>query len=183
MRKDEKEQVVAELVEELAGAGSLIISGYRGLTVKELTELRRGIAGFGAHTRVVKKTLLLRALSGRDEERVGEHMDGPVAVTFVSGDPMPVLKSMSAFAKTHAALEFKGGWIERRAVNGKQVLEMSALPAREELLARLLASMQGPLVNLVMTLQAVPRDLVLTLQALVEKRGGVAATGEAEAVA
>ena len=96
---------------------------------------------------------------------------------------MPVLKSMSVFAKTHSELDFKGGWIERRSVDGRQVVEISALPPREELLARLLASMQGPLVYLVATLQAVPRDLVLTLQALVEKRGGVPAPEEASASA
>jgi large subunit ribosomal protein L10 len=174
VRKDEKGQVVAELQQELEAAGSLIISGYRGLTVKELTELRRNIGGLGAHMRVVKKTLMLRALTGRDEEQVGEHMDGPVAVTFVTGDPLPVLKSMSAFAKTHDEVDFKGGWIERRSVNGKQLLEISVLPPREEILARLLASLQGPLVYLVATLQAVPRDLVLTLQALIEKRSAPA---------
>ncbi len=174
MRKDEKGQLIAELQQELEAAGSLIISGYRGLTVKQLTELRRGIGGLGAHMRVVKKTLLLRALAGTDEERIGEHMDGPIAITFVSGDPMPVLKSMSAFAKTHAQLDFVGGWIERRSVNGKQLVEIAALPPRQEILARLLASMQGPLVYLVATLQAVPRDLVLTLQALAEKRAGEA---------
>jgi large subunit ribosomal protein L10 len=107
-------------------------------------------------------------------------MDGPVAVTFVSGDPMPVLKTMSVFAKRHGELGFMGGWIERRSVDGKQLVEISMLPPREEILARLLASMQGPLVYLMATLQAVPRDLVLTLQALVEKRGGAT---EAEATA
>ena len=174
MRKDEKGHVVVELQQELESASSFIISGYRGLTVKELTELRRNIGNLGAHVRVVKKTLLLRALAGRDEEAVGEHMDGPVAVTFVKGDPMPVLKNMSAFARTHDELDFKGGWIERRAVNGTQLVEIAALPPRDEILARLLGALQGPLVFLIGTLQAVPRDLVLTLQALVEKRTGEA---------
>jgi large subunit ribosomal protein L10 len=174
VRRDEKEQVVAELQQELQAATSLIISGYRGLTVKELTELRRNIGGLGGRMRVVKKTLLLRALAGRDEEGIGEHMEGPVAVTFVSGDPMPVLKSISAFARTHEELGFKGGWIERRAVSASQLVEIAALPPKEEILARLLASLQGPLVSLVATLQAVPRDLVLTLRALVHKRTGEA---------
>ena len=174
MRKDEKEQVVAELQQELEGASSLIVSGYRGLTVKELTELRRSIGALGAHTRVVKKTLLLRALSGREEEQIGAHLDGPIAVTFVSGDPLPVIKTMSAFARTHDELDFKGAWLDRGAVSGSQLIEIAALPPREELLARLLGALQAPLVSLVMTLQAVPRDLVLTLQAVAEKRGGEA---------
>ncbi|MFB3882953.1 MAG: 50S ribosomal protein L10 [Armatimonadota bacterium] len=174
MRKDEKEQIVAELVQELGAADSLIVSGYRGLSVKQLTELRRGLVPLGARLRIVKKTLLLRALMGRDEEGVGQHMDGPVAVTFVSGDPMPVLKSMSAFAKTHDQLDFKGGWIERRAVDAAQLAAIAALPPKEEIIARLLATLQAPLASLVATLQAVPRDLILTLQALADKRAGEA---------
>jgi large subunit ribosomal protein L10 len=93
-----------------------------------------------------------------------------VAVTFVSGDPMPVIKAMTAFARTHEELDLKGGWLERGAVNGTQLLEIATLPPREELLGRLLAALQAPLVSLVMTLQAIPRDLVLTLQALAAAR-------------
>jgi large subunit ribosomal protein L10 len=176
VRKSEKGQVIADLGQNLDNATSLILSGYRGLKVKELMELRRSIRGFGAHMHVVKKTLLLRALEGRAEAAIAEHMEGPLAITFVTGDPMPVLKAMSAFAKTHAQLDFKGGWIEQQAVNGTDVIAIATLPPREELLARLLAALQGPLVSLVGTLQAVPRDLVMTLQALVEKRGGAEAT-------
>jgi len=175
VRKSDKEQIIAELQQELGAAGSLIVSGYRGLTVKELTELRRSIGGLGAHLRVVKKTLLLRALSGREEEQIGAHLEGPVAVTFVSGDPMPVIKAMSAFARTHEELDFKGGWIERGAVSGAQLLDIATLPPREELLGRLLGALQAPLASLVMTLQAIPRDLMLTLQAVAEKRGSEAA--------
>lgn len=174
MRKDEKEQVVVALQQELDAANSFIVSGYRGLTVKELTELRRSIGGLEAHMRVVKKTLLLRALSGRDEEQISAHLEGPVAVTFVSGDPMPVIKAMSAFARTHEELDFKGGWVERGALSGSQLAEIATLPPREELLGRLLAAFQAPLVSLVMTLQALPRDLVFTLQAVAEKRAGEA---------
>jgi len=174
VRKDVKERIAAELEQELAAASDLIISGYRGLTVKEMAELRRSIGGLGAHMRVVKKTLLVRALAGRDEEQISGHLEGPVAVTFVSGDPMPVIKAMSAFARTHEELDFKGGWIERGAVSGSQLAEIATLPPREELLGRLLAALQTPLVSLVMTLQAVPRDLALTLRAVAEKRAGEA---------
>ena len=170
MRRDEKEQIVGDLQQTLDAADSLIISGYRGLSVKNITALRRAITEAGGRMRVVKKTLLLRALEGRDEAVLAEHMEGPIAVTFVSGDPMPVLKSMNDFARTDEHLEFKGGWIDGQGFDGAQIVEIAALPPRDELLARLLASVQGPLTQLVSTLQAVPRDLVLTLQALSEQR-------------
>jgi len=174
VRKDEKAQVVAELQESLETAENLIVSGYRGLTVKDVTELRRAIAEAGGRMQVVKKTLLLRALSGRDEQGIAEHMEGPVAVTFVSGDATPVLKAMSAFAKTHEQLDFKGGWVERQVFDGGQLVEIAGLPPREEMLARLLSALQAPMSLLAASLQAIPRDLVLTLMAVAEKQTATA---------
>ena len=175
MRRDQKEQIVGDLQQSLQAADNLIISGYRGLTVKDMTELRRTVTEAGGRMRVVKKTLLLRALEGREQAVLAGFMEGPIAVTFVSGDPTPVLKSMSAFARGHEHLQFKGGWIESQGVDGSQLVEIASLPPREELLAILLASIQGPLAQFAATLQAVPRDLVLTLQALADKQGGAAA--------
>ncbi len=174
MRRDEKEQIIAELQEALEAAGSLIISGYRGLTVKDMTELRRAIVQAGGRLRVAKKTLLLRALEGRDEAALASYLEGPIAITFAPGDPTPVLKTMSAFAGSHEQLQFKGGWIEGQGFGAEQLVEIASLPPREELLARLLASIQGPLSQLAATLQAVPRDLVLTLQAVAGKQAGAA---------
>ena len=175
MRRSEKEQVVASLHEAVEAAESLIMTTYRGLSVKDLTALRRQVREAGGRMQVVKKTLLLRALEGRDEEGVSQHMEGPVALTFVSGDPLPVLKSMKEFSRAHDALEFRGGWFESQVVSGAQLLEIASLPPREELLAKLLFVMKSPLSSLVATLQAVPRDLAMTLQALSEKRAGEAA--------
>lgn len=174
MRRSEKEQVVASLQEAVEAAESLIMTTYRGLSVKDLTALRRQVREAGGRMQVVKKTLLLRALEGRGEEGISQHMEGPVALTFVSGDPMPVLKSMREFSRAHDELEFRGGWFESSIVSGPQLLEIASLPPREELLAKLLFAMKAPLSGLVATLQAVPRDLALTLQALSEKRAGEA---------
>jgi large subunit ribosomal protein L10 len=170
VRRDEKERVVAELQEAVDAADSLIISAYRGLAVKQITALRRAVTEAGGRMRVVKKTLMRRALEGRSQEAIGEYLEGPIAVTFVSGDAVPVLKNMSAFARDHEQLLFTGGWIDGQAIDGGQLVELASLPPRDELLAQLLAAMQGPLVELAGVLQAIPRDLVLTLQALAEKR-------------
>lgn len=100
------------------------------------------------------------------------YLKGPMAATFVDGDYTVVLKEMSAFAKTHDELKFKGGWVEARAFNGAQMAELATIPPREVLLSMLVSVMNGPLSQLVGTLQAVPRDLVLTLMSLAEQRGG-----------
>jgi large subunit ribosomal protein L10 len=175
VRRSEKEQVVASVEEAVEAAQSLIMTTYRGLSVKDLTALRRQVREAGGRMQVVKKTLLLRALEGRSEEGLSQHMEGPIALTFVSGDPMPVLKSMKEFSRSHEALEFRGGWFESSVVSGPELLEIASLPPREELLAKLLFAVKSPLSSLVATLQAVPRDLALTLQALSEKRAGEAA--------
>jgi large subunit ribosomal protein L10 len=169
LRKAEKEQLVAEMQTALDEARHLVISTYRGLTVKDITELRRAIRSAGGRMRVVKKTLFRRALEGREEAGLGEHMEGPVAVTFVSGDLEVLLKEMESFAGRHEELEFRAGWIDSQLFDGGQVAQLASLPSREVLLAQLLSALSGPLTQLVTVLEAVPRDLVLTLQALADQ--------------
>lgn len=175
MRKAEKETIVSALQEALDETAHLVLSGYRGLAVRDMTELRRQITDAGGRMRVVKKTLFSRALEGRPEAEIARFMEGPVAVTFIHGDSVETLKAMSAFARRHEELEFMGGWVDGQVVDGSQLAEIASLPPREELLARLLASVNAPLAQLASVLQAVPRDLVLTLEALSRKRGGDAA--------
>jgi large subunit ribosomal protein L10 len=164
--------MVAELQRALEAADHLVVSGYRGISVKDISELRRSIRDAGGRMRVVKKSLFGRALEGRPEAELAQLMEGPVAITFVAGDAMDTLKTMNTFARGHEELQFMGGWVEGQLVDGAQVAEIASLPPREELLARLLSSVNWPLTELVSLLQAVPRDLVLTLQALSERRAG-----------
>lgn len=174
MRKQEKAEVVEELRAAMQEHGSVILTDYRGLTVKEITELRIKLAAMGASVRVVKNTLLQRALTEEQQELVA-FLQGPIAATFVPGDAGPVLKEMSAFAKTHDELKFKGGWVESRAYSGQDMVALATIPPREQLLGMLVSVLNAPLSQLVGTLQAVPRDLVLTLMALAEQREGAAA--------
>lgn len=171
MRKSEKAGVVKELRAALGEHTVVILTDYRGLTVKEIGELRTRLAPLGASVKVVKNTLLERAL-GDEQESLKPYLKGPVAATFVSGDFTVVLKEMSAFARTHDELKFKGGWVEARAFDGAQVAALAAIPPRRQLLGMLVSVLSAPLSQLVGTLQAVPRDLVLTLMALAEQRGG-----------
>ena len=169
MRKAQKGQVIAELEEVLAAQPHIIVTGYRGLTVKDMTQLRRALGKLGAETKVVKKTLFKRALGDDARAGLADHMEGPVAVTFVPNDAVSVLKEMSAFAKTHNQLEFRGGWVESQLFNATQMVELAALPSRIELIGPLAGGLSAPLSQLVGTLQAVPRDLMLTLRAIVKQ--------------
>jgi large subunit ribosomal protein L10 len=179
VRKSEKAEIVGELTTAMRENAAVILSDYRGLTVKEMSELRRRLAALGVNVRVVKNTLLRRALS-EDQQGLADYLKGPMAATFVPGDFGPALREMTTFAKTHKQLAFKGGWIEARAFDGTQMTALADIPPREQLLGMLVSMLNAPLSQLVGTLQAVPRDLVLTLMSLAEKRGG---GGEAEAAA
>ena len=170
MRKAEKGQVIAELERMLEPGPHIIITGYRGMKVKELTELRRTLSKLNARMRVVKKTLFQRALGSDERSGLAQHMEGPVAIIFVQGDAVGVLKEMSTFARTHQQLEFRGGWVESQLFDGAQVAELATLPPREELLGRLVGVLSAPLSQLVGTLQAVPRDLMMTLQAVARQK-------------
>ena len=170
MRKAQKEQVVAELEDVLKQPGSVILVDYRGLKVKEMAELRRSLAKAGGRLRVVKNTLLRRALEGHERAGLTEFLEGPVAMTMTPDDPVAVLKEIASFARAHEQLEMKGGWSEGRVFSAADLTEMATLPPKEELLGRLVGVLSAPLSQLVGTLQAVPRDLVLTLQGLAKQR-------------
>ncbi len=170
MRKAQKEELVARFEQLLQEGRHFILSGYRGLDVKEMLQLRRAIGGAGGQLRVVKKSLFQRALGEGEKSGLAQHMEGPIAVTFVSGDPGAVLKEMQTFARAHEELAFKGGWVDDELLDGEQLAELASLPSREELLGRLLATLSAPLAEFVGVLQAVPRDLVLTLGALAKQR-------------
>lgn len=179
MRKSRKEEMVAEFTAALQEAEHVVLTDYRGLSVKEMTELRRAVGEAGGRLRVARNSLFLRALAGSEQSGLGEFLIGPVAATFVSGDPAPLLRAMTAFARRHEQLAFKGGWVDSRVYGAADMETLANLPPREQLLATLLASLSAPISQLAAILQAIPRDLVLTLQALAaqkEEQAGAAAS-------
>lgn len=179
MRKSRKEEVVAEFTAALQEAEHVVLTDYRGLSVKEMTELRRAVREAGGRLRVMRNSLFLRALAGSEQTGLAEFLIGPVAATFVSGDPAPLLRAMTVFARRHEQLAFKGGWVDSRVYGAADMETLANLPPREQLLAILLASLSAPISQLAAILQAIPRDLVLTLQALAaqkEEQAGAAAS-------
>jgi large subunit ribosomal protein L10 len=175
VRKSEKADVIAALTETVQRHGSVVLTDYRGLTVKDITDLRIALAKLGATVRVVKNTLFQRSLA-KDQEGLAPYLKGPVAATFISADYGPVLKEIARFARTHPQLAFKGSWIDSRAFGPEDTAALATLPPREHLLGMLVSVLSSPLSGLVGTLQAVPRDLMLTLMSLAEQRGAAGAT-------
>ena len=146
--REEKAALVEEIAQKLAASKSTIVTDYRGLTVAEITELRKGLRAAGVEYRVLKNTLTRRATAQSNTAALDEYLKGPTAVAFSFGDAVSPAKVLNDFANAHKALEIKGGLVEGRLVGAEAVKELAALPPREGLLSMLLSVLQAPMRNL-----------------------------------
>ena len=162
MQRTEKEQVVAELAEQLRSTDSLIIADYRGLTNAQLEELRGKLRSSGARFQIVKNTLTRRAASEAGAESLLALLEGPTAIAFVEadGDPVGVAKALSDTAKETKVLALRGGTLSGRSISGEDVEELAKLPAPEVIKSQLVGVIVAPLTQLVALLAAPLRDLV-----------------------
>jgi large subunit ribosomal protein L10 len=160
MLKKDKERIVAELVERLRGAPTLIIADYRGLGVRELDDVRTELLKHGARFSVVKNTLTKRAAEIADVD-LAEFLDGPTAIAFVSdGDMVQVAKTLAETARRTKVLALKGGIVDGRPMGADDVQRLATLPPADVLRGQVLAAVVGP-VNAVAGLFGAPlRDFV-----------------------
>ena len=161
MHRTEKEQVVAELAEQLRSTDSLIIADYRGLTNTQLEELRGKLRSSGARFQVVKNTLTRRAASEAGAEALLALLEGPTAIAFVDadGDPVAVAKALSDTAKETKVLALRGGTLSGRSMSGEDVEELAKLPAPEVVKSQLVGVIVAPLTQLAALVAAPLRDL------------------------
>jgi large subunit ribosomal protein L10 len=176
--RPEKVAVVDEVRDKLAGADAALLTEYRGLTVKQLAELRRQLRPAGGEYKVYKNTLVRFAAREVVEDRLDPLLTGPTAITFVRGDAAAVAKLLRDYARGHQALVVKGGLLGDKVVTAKDVEALADLPARDVLLAQLAGAFQAPLVKLAGLLQALPRNFAYGLAALIDQRGGTEAPAE-----
>lgn len=168
MPNPKKEKVVADLAEALRNASSALLTDYRGLTVAQISELRRRLREANAEYHVVKNTLFMRAL-----KEVGYDiglLEGPTAVAFAHNDPVAPAKVLLEFMRENKVPVPKGGIVEGKVVSAEQVEALSKIPPREVLLAQAVAGIQAPITGLVSCLQGVISNFVLTLQAVADKK-------------
>ena len=162
---DDKKAVVAEVAAELADAQAVIVAEYRGLEVGHITALRAQARQSGVYLRVLKNTLVRRAVDGTPFEGLAQHMVGPL-IYGVSKDPVGAAKVLQDFAKTNDKLVIKGGAMPGYVMDAAGVKALASMPSREELLATLLGTMQAPVAKFVRTLNEVPGKFVRTVAAL-----------------
>ncbi len=162
---EDKKAVVERVANELSDAQTAIVAEYRGLTVEQMTNLRRQAREAGVYFQVVKNTLARRAIKGSDFECLDTHFLGPLALA-ASKDPVAVAKVLSAFDKTNEAFSIKVGAMSGNLLSLDEINALAKLPGREELLATLLATMQAPITKFVQTLNEIPSKFVRTVAAL-----------------
>jgi large subunit ribosomal protein L10 len=165
----DKATAVAELKDNFTNSTATVLTEYRGLTVSEITELRRSL---GAQTKysVSKNTLAKRAATDAGIDGLDELFAGPTALAFVTGDPVEAAKGLRAFAKAHPVLIIKGGVFEGRAISAAEVSQLADLESREVLLAKLAGAMKGNLTKAAATFQAPIVQVARLAAALQEKR-------------
>lgn len=142
-----KQPIVAEISENIKGAQSVVLVDYRGLTVEQDTRLRKELREAGVVYKVYKNTMMNFAFKGTDFEALAPYLEGPSAVAISTTDATAPARIICKFAKEAKALEVKGGVVEGVAYDAKGINEIAAIPSREELLSKLLGSMQSPITN------------------------------------
>jgi len=157
--------VVAEISAQLTKAKAIVVAEYRGLEVGRMTELRAKARKSGVYLRVLKNTLARRAVEGTPFAGLSQHLKGPL-VYGISPDPVTAAKVLNEFAKSNEKLVIRGGAMPNVLMSVKEVKALAALPGREELLAKVVGTMQAPIVKLVRTMNEVPGKFVRTLAAL-----------------
>ncbi|WP_131768544.1 50S ribosomal protein L10 [Candidatus Protofrankia californiensis] len=148
MAKPEKVAAVTEIADSFRGASAAVLTEYRGLTVSQLTELRRSL-GEGTQYAVVKNTLTKIAAEQAGIDGLDDLLVGPTAVAFVTGDPVEAAKGLRDFARANPALIVKGGIVEGKAMSADDIRKLADLESREVLLAKLAGALNGSLVKAV----------------------------------
>jgi len=168
---EQKQAMVSEVSAKLAGAQAVIVAEYRGLDVERVTQLRARARKSGLYLRVLKNTLARRAVKGTPFEKLAEQMSGPLMYG-IAADPVAGAKVLSEFAKENEFFVIKAGAMPNAVMSAKDVKALALLPSREELLAKLMGTMQAPVARLVRTMNEVPGKFVRTLAALRDKKSG-----------
>jgi large subunit ribosomal protein L10 len=162
---DDKKTVVAEVSAEIANAQSIIVAEYRGLGVVDLTALRANARKSGVYLRVAKNTLVRRAIAGTPFEGLSKQLVGPL-IYGISKDPVSAAKLLNDFAKGNDKLAIKVGAMPNYVLDVAGVKALATMPSREELLSKLLGTMQAPITQFVRTLNEVPTKFVRGLAAV-----------------
>ena len=170
----DKAAVVKEVAEKLEGSVAVFVSEYRGMTVSQLADLRGPLREAGAEHKVYKNTLVKLAAEQAGFDALDEHLTGPTALTFVTGDAAAAAKALTEQARDTPALVLKGGVLGDSAMSADDLKALANLPSREALLAMFAGALQAPLSKTAGLLAALPRNFAYGLSAYIEQQEAAA---------
>lgn len=170
VKKTSKVDAVEAMRASIAGQSGAVITEYRGLTVAEMTRLRKSLREAGAEFKVVKNTLIRLAAKGTGFERLEEFFVGPTAVGFANSAPVAMAKALKEFAAGNPKIRLKAGYLDGRVLTAGEVEALADLPPREVLLAQLAGGLASPLRRLAQALSGPPRKMVYALNSIHEKK-------------
>ena len=176
MPTQEKVETIEDLKTRLRGVKTVLLTEYRGLSVAQLSDLRKQLRSVSAEYKIVKNRLARLALSS-DLSAVGTHLKGPTGMILSREDAVAVAKTLHTFARTNTALVIKAGYVEGQMLPPDGLKALADLPSKEALRSAIVGALQGPLAQLVGLLTAPQRDLVYVL----EQRGKMAPPAAADA--
>ena len=168
--KEKKAQIVAELKDKFENASSAVLIDYRGITVAEATVMREECRKAGVVYKIYKNTLTERAVKELGYDDLIPFLKGPTAIAFGVDDPVAPAKLLSDTIKKLKKMEFKVGMVEGKIIDVNGINALANLPSREELIAKMLGSMNAPISGLAMVLSGTIRSLLYALKAVEEKK-------------
>jgi len=166
---EEKQAAVAEIGVEVAQAQAIVVAEYRGLGVAAMTDLRKQARTSGVYLRVLKNTLARRAVADTPFAGLADKMVGPLAYG-ISSDPVKVAKVLHEFARGNDKFVIKAGALANQVMTPKDVASLATMPSREELIGKLMGTMQAPVAQFLRTLNEVPGKFVRTLAAVRDQK-------------
>lgn len=170
MPTEQKRESVASLAQKLSAAKSIYMADFTGVDVESVTELRRSLRGASVEYQVVKNRLAKRAAAEAGLDGLGDYLTGPTAMAFATEDPVAPAKILQKFIDGGGKLTIKSGYMDGKVLTPEQVKVLSDLPTREELLGKVVGSVQSPIYGLAATLTALLRNAVGVISAIEEQK-------------
>ena len=181
MPKPEKVERVAELKRRIEGSDALLLTEYRGLTVSDISTLRRSLAEGGASFSVVKNTLMLRAAADAGIDELDQMLSGPSAVAFVAGDPVAAAKKVVDAAKLLPSLVLKGGYMDGKVLSAEEANALASLESRDVMLSKIAGLLKSEITRAASMLVSAQSKFLSLLEAYKEKLPPAEAQAEAPA--
>jgi large subunit ribosomal protein L10 len=168
-KKSDKQKDLEALKKDFEQAQNIFVTGFEKLTVQQDFELRKTIRGAGGNYKVIKNNLAEKAAEGTPAEEILRQLAGMTSLAYTSKDPVALAKALTGYAKTNPTFTFKAGMVEGRVIDVKSIQQLAALPAREEILAKVLFLIQAPAQRLVTSLGGVGRNLAVVVDQAVKE--------------